>query len=831
LFGADLTFPITAPVLIVAIAMGIFLLAPLLMQRLRVPGLIGVLLAGALVGPHGLNLLARDQTIVLLGTVGLLFLMFLAGIEIDLQGFRRYRKQSFVFGSLTFLLPQAIGTAVGLLLGYGPASAILLASMFASHTLIAYPIVMRLGIAKNRAMTVTVGGTIITDTAALLVLAIVAASTRGTLDAWFWISLAVMLTLYVTTIWLGLPRLARWFFRHPGTGGTAAFAFIMTALFGGAYLAEVAGVEAIVGAFLVGLALNPLIPEQSPLTNRLHFVGEAIFIPFFLLSVGMLVDVRVLAADARVWQVMIAMTVTVTATKWMAAQLTGRIYAYSRDEAAAMFGLSVPQAAATLAATLVGLQVGLFDEAVLNGSIMMIVVTCILGPWVVERSGRRVGLQEEQNPVDTSRSPQRVLVPISNPTTAQDLLDLALIIRAPGSTEPLYPLTVVPADPDRSAENVATAERMLSHAVAYAAGADVPVIPVTRMDHNFASGIARGAAETRSSTLVMGWDGKRSGRRGVFGTVLDQVLEETRQQVIVAKLGHPLNTTRRLVVLIPHGSNHLPGFGESVRTLKLMANRMGASIRGLSVEAPAAPFRQLFQTIRPDVPTTMERRASWREAVEALGRDLAPDDLVVVLSSRRGSVPWTPVLERLPGRLADLVPESFIMIYPADAAPGVASISAVPSLPRGLTPRRIRLHLPAQEFQQAIRSLLVTQFGEDSARLREIEEELVHSTEAFTPEIKPGVVVPHARIPDLEQNLVFLGTSEPGIEFPGLEEPAHLVFIVLTSEADPQEHLSHLAEIAHLVSDGAREQQLVTASTIEEILSVGLRDTLSALEQ
>jgi Kef-type K+ transport system membrane component KefB/mannitol/fructose-specific phosphotransferase system IIA component (Ntr-type) len=830
-FETSITFPITSPVLIVAIAMGIFLLAPVVMQQVRLPGLIGIIIAGAVVGPNGLNVLERDQTIVLLGTVGLLYLMFMAGIEIDLHGFRRYRNQSLVFGALTFLLPQTLGTGVGLMLGYGMAASLLLASMFASHTLVAYPLAMRLGIGKNRAVTTAVGGTIITDTAALLVLAVVAASTRGTLDNAYWIRLAVMLSAYVALVTLALPRVARWFFRNERTGGTAEFVFIMTALFGGAYLAEVAGVEAIVGAFLVGLALNRLIPDQSPLTNRIHFVGDAIFIPFFLLSIGMLVDVRVVLGDARVWQVMLAMTATVMATKWLAAWATQRIFGYSREEGAVVFGLSVPQAAATMAATLIGLEVGLFDEAVLNGAILMILVTCIVGPWVVEDRGRQVALVEEKTPYDPSAAPQRILVPMSNPATAKDLMDLAMMIRLPYSSEPIYPLTVVPADPDRSSEYVATAEKMLSHAVAYAAGADVPVIPVTRMDHNFASGIARGVAETRSSTLIIGWDGSRSGRRLVFGSVLDQLLDQTRQQVLVTRLGHPLNTTTRLMVLIPLGADHIPGFLDAVRTLKQLASRLGAIVAGYAVEAPGELYEQYFRNVKPDAPVSIRKAATWREVADRLLAELGPDDLVVVLSARRGSISWTPVLERLPARLLELVPESFIILYPAEAAPAAAGAGPEAALPRALSPRRILLDIPGQGFDTAIRSLLATQFSDDPVRLAAYTEEVVRNASAFAPEMKPGVIVPHGRASDLDQSMIFLATSRKGIDFPNAEEAARLVFVVLTPEAEPQKHLIHVAEIAQLVSDPQRERRLLEAVTLDDVLAIEVEEALGVLDE
>lgn len=681
-----MTFPITDPVLIVAVAMTIFVLAPLLMQRMRVPGLIGLILAGAVVGPNALNLLARDDTIVLLGTVGLIYLLFMAGAEIDLHGFRRQRNQSLLFGAVTFLIPQLVGVGIGMLLGYGVAASILLGSIFGSHTLVAYPIAMRFGISKKRAVTTTVGGTIIADTTALLVLAVVAASTRGALDVAFWFRMVGSLGAYVALIWFGLPRLGRWFFRNERTGGGAEYVFVLASLFAGAYLAHVAGVEPIVGAFLVGLSLNRLLPEQGLLTNRIHFVGEAFFIPFFLLSVGMLVDVRVFAAGPRAWEVMVAMSLAVIVSKWIASRLSQRFLSYSGGEGWVIFGLSVPHASATLPVALIGVEIGLFDDAVLNGTIMMILVTCVIGPWIVEKYGRRMALEEEHEPYSPTDSPQRILIPMANPATAEALMDLALAVREPGSREALLPLSVVPAGDTHASEYVAEAETMLSHAVAYAASAEVPVLPLTRVDHNYASGITRGVAETRTSTLVVGWDGKRSARRGIFGSVLDQLLDQTRQHVLVAKLGHPLNTTERLVVLVPEGADHVSGFFETVRMIKLMANRLSATIRVHVVASPAEVYREHFERIGPDAPVAADSADGWALVLRALHKELLPDDLVLVLSARRGAISWSPILDRLPGHLADLLPESFIMIYPAELPHGPHRALAESALPQRTFP-------------------------------------------------------------------------------------------------------------------------------------------------
>jgi Kef-type K+ transport system membrane component KefB/mannitol/fructose-specific phosphotransferase system IIA component (Ntr-type)/nucleotide-binding universal stress UspA family protein len=805
----NVTLPITDPVLIVAVAMAIFLLAPMLMERLRLPGVIGVIVAGAVVGPNGLNLLARDQTIVLLGAVGLLYLIFMAGIAIDLHGFRRYRNRSIAFGAISFLLPLCAGTLVGLTLGLSLPGALLLGSMFGSHTLVAYPIAIRYGIAKNGAVTTAVGGSIITDTSALLVLAAVAAAAHGTLDAAFWLQLVISFGLYIAVVWYILPRVARWFFRHERTGAVAEFMFVLTALFGGAYMARVAGVEPIIGAFLVGLSLNRLLPENGLLTSRIQFVGEAFFIPFFLLSVGMLADPGVLAGNARAWQVMIAMTVTVIVMKGIAAKLSQKLFGFTAEEGWTMVGLTVPQAAATLAVTLIGMQLGLLDDAVLNGAIMMIIVTCIVGPWLVEKYGRQVALQEEQQPYDPALAPQRILIPVSNPATAEDLLDLALAVRDPGSAEPLLPLTVVPSDDASAAGHVANAEKMLNRAIAYAAAAGVQAFPLTRVDFNFADGIARGVAETRASLLIVGWDGQRSMRRGIFGSVLDQLLERTRIQLMVAKLGHPLNTTERIILLIPHASDRLPGFLEAVRSVKLLANRLGASIHGYVVEDSAGPYADHLDRVKPTAPVTLEEAPGWTDVVNRLTRDVRQDDLVVALGARHGAVSWVPALERLPGQLADLVPESFIIFYPSETAPVRAH--EPPLLPAALDPAHIVLDLPHAPYEDTLRRLVATGFPDDVASHDAIVAALVDSVNRFGAQLRPGIVVAHARLRELDRPRILLGTSRTGIEFPHTDEPARLIFAILSNPNVPEQHLTQWAEVARFASNAEAVDELLNA--------------------
>jgi Kef-type K+ transport system membrane component KefB/nucleotide-binding universal stress UspA family protein len=811
--------PVTDPVLIVAVAMIVFLSAPLLAVRFRIPGIIGIIVGGAVVGPHGIGLLDRDATVILLGTVGLLYLVFLAGLELDLHRFMQYRRRSIVFGVLSFLVPCVLAVIVMPMLGFGMAAALLMGSIIGSHTLLAYPVVSRLGLVKNDAVTMVVGGTLVTDTLALGLLAVIAGSVGGALDAAFFIRLVGGLALYVAIIFFGVPRVGRWFFRNtPGQPGSE-FVFLMVVLFASAYLAQLAGAQPIIGAFMAGLALNRLIPNEGPHMTRARFVGNALFIPFFLLSVGMLVDPRVLAGSSRVWILAGTITLLVHVGKLAGAFIPQRVFGFSRSEGMVSFGLSLPQAAATLAVTFVGLEIGLFDEEVVNAVVVMILITGLVGPSLVERFGHAVALEEEGKPFDPAEAPQRILVPMANPATADDLMDLALIIRNPASGEPIHPTTVVPADDDRSDQYVAMAEKMLSHAVAYATAADAPVVPLTRMDHNFASGITRAATETRSSVVIIGWDGKRAPRRGIFGSVLDQLLEHTKQQVLVAKLGHPLNTTQRIVLVVPPGTDHLVGFLEAVQAVKRMANRLGARIEGFAFGADAELYAGHFRGVAPEAPLAFRSVGGWGELLSILREELRLDDLAVVISARRGSVSWTPALERLPGLLASLVPESFIMMYPSETAPTATRQRFSDARLQGavLAGSRVFIIPPGETYAEALERMLTAEFPTDEDRARSVRQ-LVLRNSGPTSEIRPGVVVPHARLPDLRSPLLFLGLSHHGVDFPGASEPARLLFVLLTREDRPEEHLAQLAAVARTVSDPDRLGRMISARDQAELL-------------
>jgi Kef-type K+ transport system membrane component KefB len=383
--------PFTNPVLIFTLILFIILLSPLLMGKIKIPDIIGFIIAGIAIGPYGLNLLSKNSAVDLFATIGLLYIMFIAGIELDLNEFKKKKHKSFVFGFLTFSIPILIGFPVCYyLLGYPLITSFLTSSMFATHTLVAYPIISKYGISKNEAVAVTIGGTILTDTAVLIILAVIIGTKSGGLTTAFWLQLIVSLTIFTLIVFLLIPRIAKWFFTKPESGKTSHYVFILSCLFFSAFLAQLAGVEPIIGAFIAGLALNPLIPRPSELSNNIEFVGRSIFIPFFLISVGMVVDLHVFFRGQQAILIAIILTIVALAGKWLSALFTQKIFNYSTIQRKLIFGLSSSHAAATLAIILVGYKNKIIDENILNGTIILILVTCMVASFATERASKKI---------------------------------------------------------------------------------------------------------------------------------------------------------------------------------------------------------------------------------------------------------------------------------------------------------------------------------------------------------------------------------------------------------------------------------------------------------
>ncbi|HUC80569.1 MAG TPA: cation:proton antiporter, partial [Flavisolibacter sp.] len=509
----DLSLPFKNPVVIFSLVLFIILFAPILFNRIKVPHIIGLILAGVIVGPYGTNLLLRDSSIVLFGTVGLLYIMFTAGLEIDLEEFRKNRVKSLVFGLATFAIPMVFGVLTAYyVLQFSFPSSMLLGSMMASHTLLAYPIASKYGIARIRSVTLSIGGTIITDILALLVLAGITGMTRGDIGTAFWLQLGISTIIFGCILFLLFPLIARWFFKR-FDDSISQYIFVLAMVFLGSFLAEVAGLEAIIGAFLSGLTLNRFIPHSSALMNRIEFVGNAFFIPFFLIGVGMLVDFRVLFKGWDSIVVALVMTTVAVGSKFIAAWVTQKSFRLAKDERRMIFGLSTARVGATLAVVLVGYNIiigetatgepiRLLNESVLNGTILMILVTCTISSFVVEKASQQLALHNENQALPLSGE-EKILISFAYPETANELVELGLMLKPKKTGIPVYALHII-SDDNEDNQVEASGKRLMNKAIEQALAMEQTITPLTRHDASISNGIIYTIREQNVTDLLIG---------------------------------------------------------------------------------------------------------------------------------------------------------------------------------------------------------------------------------------------------------------------------------------------------------------------------------------
>lgn len=825
--------PLTNPVLIFATVMCIVLLAPLLFRRMGIPGIVGLIVAGAVVGPNAIGLLQRGDTFELLGTVGLLYLMFMAGLSLDLNQFAQYRGRSLVFGVASFVFPMGLALAAGeWLLGFELYTSLLVGAVVGSHTLLAYPIAARLGLDKNVAVTMTMGGTMVTDLISLLVLAGVSAVVGGETGLGFWVLFVALVSAYGVLVFAGLPRLGRWFFRTFRRQADMEFVFLLAVVFVTAYVAELVYLAPIIGAFMSGIALNRLVPERSALMLRVQFVGDALFIPFFLISVGMLVDAGVLVSGLTVWGLALTFTGLVWAGKLVAAKSVQWVYGYTAEEGWTIFGLSTPQAAATLAVTLVGFEMGLFSADVVNAVIVMILLTCLLGPWAVERFGRRVALQEQERPYEARLAPQRILVPLSNPDTADDLMDLASLLHAEDSEEPIYPATIVR---DGTPAQVAEGEELLSRAVVHAAASDISVVPITRVDLNIVGGIVRAIQEQRISTVIIGWHGGSTARAFIFGSVLDQLLEETREMIVMSKIERRINTHQRLLLAVPPFADRESGFADAIRAIKILCDRAGMDLVLLTPEHAQDALVRRIEQARPRVPVTVRAMPRWADLVEMLDALVEPEDVIALLSEREGSVAWRPSLNRLPGVIAQRFADAtFLTIYMSEQPfseilEGGVDRLEPEALRAGLRLEDITLGVQEGALDAVLQQVMHPLIEEHPEAASQVIETLQDVGGGYAPELRPGVALYHVHADRLDATRLFVGLSADGLRLPDVSQPAHVVIVMVGANAlDPEAYLQRLSVVTELVPSDESVEALRQCSQAEAVRELLIRDLREA---
>ena len=646
-------FPITDPTLIFFVVLLMILLSPIIMGRLRIPHIIGMVLAGVIVGKYGLNILERDASFELFGRVGLYYIMFLAGLEMDMEGLKKNRTRVIVFGLLTFLVPFAMTYFMGVsLLSYTPLAALLLSAIMASNTLIAYPIVGRYGLTRHTSSTLSVGSSMMALFMALIVMASIVNSFQGGAGIGFWVLFVVKFFVYSIGLILVIPRLTRWFLRRY-SDAVMQFIFILAVVFLSAALSDAVGLEGIFGAFLSGLILNRFIPRVSPLMNRIEFTGNALFIPYFLIGVGMLINVRLLFQGTHILWVVFCLVLFGTLGKAIAAYLAAGVFRMPRLAGHMMFGLTSAHAAGAIAMVMVGRRleispgVYLFGDEVLNGIVIMILFTCVISTVVTEWAAQRLRLKEKKEPeLVKTVNDEKILIPVKYPEYADNLVSMATMMRNPKLKRELVALNVVYDDVNMR-HNQAEGQRLLEHLQHLASASDVPMTTQVRIAANIANGIKHAFKEFQASEILMGLHFHHNISKGFWGEFTRSLYNGLSRQIIITRIMQPLNTVRRIQVIVPSRAEFEPGFYRWLERLARMTENLECRIifhgRKDTLQLINEYIHNNFASVRAEyVPMK-----HWNELPD-LATKVSKDHLFVIVTARKGTISYKSAMERLP---------------------------------------------------------------------------------------------------------------------------------------------------------------------------------------
>lgn len=658
-----IVFPINDPVLLFSILLFIILLSPVLLKKLRIPSLIGLILAGVIIGPNGFNILSLDTRVELFGKIGLLYIMFLAGLELDLNNAIKNKNKSIVFGALTFFIPLFVGFPICYyFLHLDFTASLVVASMFSTHTLVSYPIASRMGVTKNEAVTIAVGGTIITDTAVLLLLAFITSSHKGELSYEFWIQMLISCLLFGVFIFIAVPFFAKKFLKYIEGEKASQFIFILAIVFLAAYISHLIGIEAIVGAFFAGLALNRLIPHKSDLMNKVEFVGNALFIPFFLISVGMLVDMRVLFHGKKAIIIAITLTTVAIFVKWLAAFITQKIFSLSAPQRRIIWGLSNAHAAAIMAVAVTCFKLGIVDENILNATILLILVTCLLASFITENASRQIALENiasNKNTVD-----EKILITSTEEENLQWMLEMAICIKDQNNNNPIYPLALI--DDNENAK--VQIENDKSFITGILNKMNYPLENasiITRIDYNKTSAISRSVKEDNFTDIILGWTNKQKKSDILFGSLLENMSESVWQNLYATQLTTSPKNIKNIYIVFPENSEFEYGFRQLMsKFFTLIANNKAnyelyASQNTIDyIEKEKLIAKALIAKGKHIV------FHDWSDITQVVYKN-KPEDILILVSARKGTISYQLDLDKMPDKIAKLFPISnFIIAYP-----------------------------------------------------------------------------------------------------------------------------------------------------------------------
>lgn len=662
---------VTDPVQIFCIVLAIILLAPLLLNKLKIPHIIGMIVAGVIVGPYGLNILDRDSSFDIFGQVGLLYLMFLAGLEIDMFHLRLNLRRGFGFGLLTLFIPLVLGVFTSVwLLHLDWLTSLLLGSMYASHTLLSYPVAARYGVTKNPAVLIAVVGTIVAVTGALFVLAIaVNIHHDGTVSVLSLLRLLSMMALYTIAVVYLYPRLTRWFF-NAYSDKVTQYVYVLTMVFLAAWVAQIIGLEPVLGAFLAGLVLNRYVPASSPLMGSIEFVGNALFIPYFLISVGMIINLGV-AFEGRTLAVAGIMLAVAIVSKLIPAEASRRYSGLSRASGGVMFGLTSAHTAVALAVVTLGHNMGMLDQQVLNATVLVILATCALAPGVTGYYAPKLKIEmlrhdDEHDGGALRRSMRKArvsntLIPLANVRSASELMELAVLMRPESGRSSMYALHV---RSDNTAAARTLSEETLRAARRVASAANVSVDTLERYDLNIVTGVLNAINERDITEVVLGLHRRQTFIDSFFGAKVEQLLRSTNKMLLISRMLTTVSTVSRIVVYVPPKAQYETGFARWVRCVARLTVQLGCRVIFCCPDDMQPAIRGVLYEDNFGVRCEFRHAADWSDFI-TLSPRVRADDLLVVIGARPASVSFNSEMVEMPGFLQRyFTSNNILVIYP-----------------------------------------------------------------------------------------------------------------------------------------------------------------------
>lgn len=666
--------PIQDPTWTFFIVLSVILFAPMLMHRLRIPSIVGMIIAGVLIGKYGFNILERDDSFKLFGKVGVYYIMFLASLEMNMQDVKFIQKQYLTLGLLSFLFPVLLGfTANYYIMGYGIMAAVLMAAMYASHTLISYPIVMRYGIARRKSVSIATGGTIVADVLTLLVLAGVTGMLEEDTSNLHMLYLALKVMVVGATILFIFPRVGQWVFRRYDEV-VVQYIFVLSMVFLGAGLMEIAGIEGILGAFLVGIALNRLIPPSSPLMSHIEFIGNSIFIPYFLIGVGMMINIQTFMDYRQTLPLAAIMIIVATMGKWLAAFVTQKAFHLSRNDRKLMFGLTSSRAAATLAVVLAGYELKVVDDTVLNATMLLILFTCIISSFATEHTARDIALNEKDT-IEEVGDKDQILVALSNPETVQPLMNAALMLRSKRDGTQISAVAVVLEND--SARRTQTAKQ-LEQAKKIAAAANVGINTYNRWAVNITTGIYHTMMEIGASELLIGLHQKTRLSDSFFGKFTSDILASVQQQVVVFRPIVPLNTMRRIHLLVPKRAEFERGFQHWLNRVAGLAEQLSCTVEAYATPPTIKAMEDYCAKHKLRIVLETHDFNTWNDLSPIVHRT-RPDHLFIVVMARTATLSYHKYMERIPDQVERYFSTRDLMIIFPDQISGSTTASTIRS--------------------------------------------------------------------------------------------------------------------------------------------------------